>query len=320
MEITIENIGKEQDKYLESIDEPLWLTEDGLGNCLAQIFPTDDIIHDKTLKIDGKKFRPDYLIKEKNICVEFQGIQHFTIPSTTHRDTIKKDTFIENGYKFIEIPYFIQLTKEFCYNYFYNLTDEKNFKDFSNGFPHGFIHPKAKSFGHFCYEGLKKAEYFLAKYDNEVVMDCYKSLSKRAEVNKIPELTLNPTIPRRRYLENTSAFIDIFLENEDWLFNTEEKYTDENMRDVVYNNFLNLGNDVGRSDFDKDLKIFLKITQDLWCGGDPIKGDNSTWFSKNEAWNCFLGYLLVENEISRENLERTSRDMLKAVDMFSSYS
>ena len=180
-EIKIENIGKAQDKYLIAApkDSPLWCCENKLKTILPQIYPDTEIIHNKNLTLDAFLFRPDFRLPELKIIVEFQGYRHYTNPKTIYRDIIKKKLSEKHGYKFIEVPYFIQLTE--------NVTEFlfKVRKDFSEGFPHGFIHPRAMLLGEFSPIGLEKVKQLLAEYPKEVIEGCFNSLEKRALIDNI---------------------------------------------------------------------------------------------------------------------------------------
>lgn len=198
MNITIDNMGKEQDKYLTLLSkgEEIWCTENSLKWILKQLFPNEEIIHNKKIKFDkATGFRPDFLLKNKKIIVEFHGPQHFTNPICTIKDINKKDTAERFGYEYIEIPYFVQLTKNVLKSLFKDIIVNN---DFSNNFPHGFIHPGALSFGHFSVSGLQRTIYFLKILPIEVKEQCFKSLEKRSIIDNIPFQVYNPLC-----LENT---------------------------------------------------------------------------------------------------------------------
>ena len=100
MKILIENIGKDQDVFLENIFKgtELWCCERNLGSVLRQLFPNEEILHDKYLTLSDKKFRPDYQIPKKKIVVEFQGYQHYTDTICMYKDNIKYNTLKSNGW------------------------------------------------------------------------------------------------------------------------------------------------------------------------------------------------------------------------------
>lgn len=183
MEISIENIGKEQDKYLKSISkgEELWLTEQKLGEVLRnEIFVNNEII--SQYKIFS--YKVDYVIKEYNLIVEFQGFQHFTNTKNVYNDIQRIKRLKNNGYIILQIPYFIQLTSNVLNFLFSSYTNRKD--DLSNQFPHGFIHPKVTLPCDFCKLGKKRYNYFLSIFPNEVKDQCERSIRKRGEIDNIP--------------------------------------------------------------------------------------------------------------------------------------
>lgn len=191
MKITIENMDKEQDKYLRSVPkgQEIWCTELSLGNILKSLFPGKEIIHNKIWKESGSNIRPDYRIPELKIVVEYQGPRHYTEIATMNRDVYKKAVCIELGYKCIEFPYFVQPTiKVLCHLFGYLST----LKDYSNGFPHGFIHPSAIPLTDFSLNGLILAKEVFATFPTEVTLETWLSLEHRAKLLQIPMQIYNP--------------------------------------------------------------------------------------------------------------------------------
>ena len=94
----------------------------------------------------------------------------------------------------IEIPYFIQLTEAVVKWLFGEFVDKKLIKDFSNGFPHGFIHPKSKSFGDFCSKGLAIVDGLFRTAPAEVKWGCFKSLVYRSRYSGVSLDYLNPLL------------------------------------------------------------------------------------------------------------------------------
>lgn len=189
---TIDNIGKEQDKILMKVEkgsEP-YLTEKKLGHILRVLFPCSTIIHNKPLSKEIK-LRPDYLIKEEKLIVEFQGSQHYTKGFQVFKDSERIILFESLGFKVIEIPYFIQPTKDILSFLFCDYTGVEP-EDMSNGYECGFIHPMSLSFGDFCSSGLDKAENFIRNLPIKERNDIFRSMEKRADVNKIPVEFYNP--------------------------------------------------------------------------------------------------------------------------------
>jgi len=186
--IAIETIGKDQDKILKAISKghEIWCCENSLAKILPIIFPNQTIIHNKNLTVADRTFRPDFLLPDKKIIIEFQGYRHFTDPKVIFTDLIKRDLFLKNDYSFIEIPYFVQLTPALTHFFF------KAQQDFSNGFPHGFIHPSAMLPGSFSTLGLIRYHKFLDYLPEEVALMCIESLKQRAKIDKMPIIYYNP--------------------------------------------------------------------------------------------------------------------------------
>jgi len=186
--ITINNIGKDQDKFLDSMNPPIWCNEKNLETYLSVLFPNSNILVRKYLKLDSKKTFPDFIIEDKKVIVEFDGYRHFTDPLIIYNDCIKNNLFLTHGFSIIRIPYFVQLTESVVSFLF-----QQNF-DFSNNFPHGFIHPASGSLGHFCKLGLSRAEHIINSYPSEVKEQIFLSLQKRSEYLDCPVTILNPLL------------------------------------------------------------------------------------------------------------------------------
>lgn len=202
MKITIDNISKEQDKYLLSIPkgEELWLTEKRLGDTLNKLFPSSKIIHNKRLTISsGFYLQPDYYLPEHNLVIEFQGYHHFSDWRTCYKDAVKRNELDKETIFLIEIPYFIQLDYNNTQALFGKYTS--NIQDYSYGFPNGFIHPKAMLPGSFCIFGLEYYEDIKGKLDSVTNQEIELSLSNRSTIEGISEDIINPYIdifPKRR--------------------------------------------------------------------------------------------------------------------------
>lgn len=194
MEIKLEKIGKEQDKYLLSLEKgkEVWCTEEKLKPILNFIFRTE-IITNKKIILNERTFFPDYRIPDKSIVVEFQGYQHYTSSKQVFNDFLRKQIFNSNGWVFIEFPYFIQPSKQFLEFLFPDVEKEK-IKDFSNGYPHGFVHPKSVVIGDFCILGLEKVKEFFKLIPKNIVEDCFKSLEVRSKKDNVPYKVYNPLL------------------------------------------------------------------------------------------------------------------------------
>ena len=196
MNILIENIGKSQDLFLISVpkEKIFWCCEENLQNTLKELFPEKTILKNKSIKVENKVFRPDYSIPDIKIAIDFQGDYHYLKSKVVYNDSMRRTIFERNFWRFIEIPYFVQLTKDVIEYLFGDLVDKKLIKDFSNGFPHGFIHPASGSFGNFCLKGLEKAKDIIDRFPPCVKKQCFESLEKRSSIEKIPLEYYNPFI------------------------------------------------------------------------------------------------------------------------------
>lgn len=107
------------------IDRETGLHRTGLNEYLKVIFPNvDDWVHDKALglTVNNKvcRKRPDYRSEKLKMIVEFDGIQHYTMPDRIKNDVLSTKFYESLGYKVVRIPYFIQLTNK-AVKYFFNV-------------------------------------------------------------------------------------------------------------------------------------------------------------------------------------------------------
>lgn len=107
------------------IDRGTGLHRTGLNEYLKVIFPDiDDWVHDKALgvTVNNKvcRKRPDYRSEKLKMIVEFDGIQHYTMPDRIKNDVLNTKFYESLGYKVVRIPYFIQLTNK-AVKYFFNV-------------------------------------------------------------------------------------------------------------------------------------------------------------------------------------------------------
>lgn len=137
---------------------PEYLTEELLGIFLSEIFPGEEIIHNR--KIQELNFRPDYFIPGRKLIVEFDGFFHYTDNRVISKDM---DNFIksyDNGYEIIRIPYFVQLSRSNIIIYFDDILEGSEIEilnDF-NSYPDGFIDKKVVLPGKFSSLGLRNYE------------------------------------------------------------------------------------------------------------------------------------------------------------------
>jgi hypothetical protein len=98
------------------IDKDTGMHRTGLEDYLKVIFPNiDDWIHNKALGIvNGALYRsrPDYRSEKLKLIIEFDGVQHYTMPDIIEKDLKNTEIYTNLGYKVVRIPYFIQLTNK----------------------------------------------------------------------------------------------------------------------------------------------------------------------------------------------------------------
>lgn len=127
-----------------------YLDETKLGQCLAEIFPDYEFVHDKAVPNANISNRPDYRCDELKLIVEFDGYQHYCQIDTIFKDKLKDSVYTNLGYRIVRIPYFVQLTNEVV-NYYFGVSDV----DMQITFPHGFIAEKsAKLPAEYCSLGI----------------------------------------------------------------------------------------------------------------------------------------------------------------------
>lgn len=182
----------EELKSLKNEMEGKYLTEERLGKILKIIFRGYEWIHDEKFQANGEtyNFRPDYCCHELQMCIEFDGPDHFTKASVIQAD-IKKDQIIEwNGYDIIRVPYFVQLNSAGI-KYFFNFDI-----DFDYNFRHGFVSRNVSLPANFCEQGIWKFNDFIAdlniEEDNpqaarEILSDIKESLINKINSLKLPE-------------------------------------------------------------------------------------------------------------------------------------
>ena len=142
-----------------------YLTEKSLRLALEQIFPNNEIISNRKFK--NYKFKPDYVIHDHKLVIEFDGYRHYNDAKTIINDEVK-DTLIESeGYRMIRIPYFVQLTSEIVYGLFNEYIDKpfEYYNDFNN-YPYGFVDKKAMLPANFCQLGIDKFKLNVDQFNN----------------------------------------------------------------------------------------------------------------------------------------------------------
>ena len=172
------------------MNNQICLTESNLGENLKLIF-NKDFIHDKSF-ITRK--RPDYRNDELKLIVEFDGPKHYTEAKRIVDDKIRDEFYLQNGYRTIRIPMFIQLTTQTIkelFNIDFNYTQT---------YKHGFI-ANLKTLvlpADFCELGISKFKNDLERFKsakNEIIDSLKVKIEKLGNI----DLVLPPSL---HYLVN----------------------------------------------------------------------------------------------------------------------
>lgn len=107
--------------------------ESSLKDWLEYIFPGESVVYDSAIpkdiwkgrsdkyssfEVTWERFRPDARIESLSIVVEFNGPDHYRVPSVMLQDVNKEVICKQLGYKVVQIPYFVQLSPETVKYYF----------------------------------------------------------------------------------------------------------------------------------------------------------------------------------------------------------
>lgn len=132
-----------------------FLTEGNLKTLLIWLFPTYNIICDEPLPQIKQKIRPDYRIEELKLIIEFDGVYHYTQPTSCLSDIKNTTIYKELGYNVIRIPYFIQMDSQAIKNLFGEYSKKTIECDFNN-YPHGFVNIKNVYPSQYCQLGIER--------------------------------------------------------------------------------------------------------------------------------------------------------------------
>lgn len=143
----------------------LYLDEYLLRFYIQYFFFGNDIIFNKQLK--DTKYRPDILIPERKLVIEFDGPTHYTDNNVILNDELRDKTMQELGYTIIRIPNFIQFTKNEMQYLFKNYIIFPDDTVYSN-FPHGFWNKKVTLPSSFCTRGIIKYNNIIIELSNNI--------------------------------------------------------------------------------------------------------------------------------------------------------
>jgi very-short-patch-repair endonuclease len=161
-----------------------WLTEEKLGRALEIMYDAE-FIHGRAFP--GYRFRPDYINHDLKLVVEYNGHLHYTVAKSVLDDDIKRQIMEKEGYRVIQIPYFVQIDNRVMNKLFNVYKENIEFTDF----PHGFISEKCILPADFCSLGLQRIhiEMDLFDYIREEI-----SYSLEKKVEDLHELLVMPCI------------------------------------------------------------------------------------------------------------------------------
>lgn len=155
-------------------DTKKYLNEKNLGIFLKKFY-NKEFINNKRVPNSNILNRPDFRNDELKLIIEFNGFQHYINPEVIIRDKNKEKCYKNMGYKVINIPYFIQLSKKVIEFLFGEEIE------YQQTYPHGFIDEKATLPSCFCELGIKR---FLK--DLELFNFCFEDI-KKSLLEKIEE-------------------------------------------------------------------------------------------------------------------------------------
>jgi hypothetical protein len=132
-------------------EEMPYLTQDGLGGKLREIFPGEEMITNRKIAGTGYRGRPDFYLPRRSLIVEFDGFQHYSQSKSVIADQEKDSEMIRLGIRVVRVPYFIQWCHELANSILLSTASHAQ-----QTYPHGFIEEKAMLPADFCELGVKR--------------------------------------------------------------------------------------------------------------------------------------------------------------------
>lgn len=116
------------------------------------------------------------------VDIEFDGHYHYLRNSVAYKEHPGFKFFREDvGRYSLRIPYWVQPDENLMY-FLFGVA-----KDFSRGYPHGFVSPKCMLPDHFCFTGESRFFYEMSMLPPDISLQVCESLIKKSE-EKRPEL------------------------------------------------------------------------------------------------------------------------------------
>ena len=198
-----------------------FLNEFFLRFYLKYIFYEHEIIFNKNYK--NTKIRPDAIIHDKKLIIEYDGPTHYTNNETILKD-IKKDLFFKTeGYSVIRIPFFIEFGLEEMKLLFGNVDE-----DICSIYSSGFIHENVVLPSNFVERGinrfLKDKKLFLN--NNTIKNKFWKTLIIKMFAKESVRCVLPPSL--NFFYDEIIHFLNYYSEE------LKEKYINfENIKKIV---------------------------------------------------------------------------------------
>lgn len=150
------------------------LSEKNLYEVLTTLFPTTEIIKQKSFSNGRRRMIVDYYmeIDSCQIAIEFDGPTHFTRTSTQIRDLDLEDYCTYNNIMLVRIPYFIQINDRTLYWLFgYDMVVKYDLEDkVTCLYDHGFIDKGCVLPGDYNAHGV---ELYCEIYRSLILADCW---------------------------------------------------------------------------------------------------------------------------------------------------
>lgn len=157
---------------------------------------TENVFQNTTIKYNKKllTFRPDVLILEANLVIEFDGPRHFTTAKVVLRDRLLDYELRRVGIKAVHVPYFIQIDASTFPLIFGKAPSSNTLSILSDyKYPHGFIDSKATLPADYCSLGVEqflKTLDFYSEVKSQVILSLDALLNRKKCMEEVYPLNL----------------------------------------------------------------------------------------------------------------------------------
>jgi hypothetical protein len=282
-----------------------WLNEDVMVWVMEIMFGKDRISRNKGLP-EQRNIRPDILVSDIRLIIEFDGPLHYTEAHASVGDLIKDEVYAKHGYRVIRIPYYIQLTEEVIETLFNGIKYEKPNIWFT--YPHGFLYYQVAVPADFCETGIerfRKDLIIFADQKDMIVNSMHmqarvrKSMQKVFPPSMIKELSsicdeqiIEEMIKRHDVIKHTIKFgvfekmitsKEVFVD-----IKTDEEYNSGDDYDsLVYSAYVKKGGKLSRDNFNPVFEKFVEYTVESFVGSSGVLSP----LSRNGSMLCFACYI-----------------------------